>query len=125
MNVSPGSSVPTVSNHPEVPSAAFALGSQVLVFPGSLAARTAAAAWSKLVSTGSRFSLRRVAVHALVAVLAVSPAGIVHDVDDGWVRSGGPPHWLMSVTAWAQGRVPVYASSNWSVAGDLPRFSET
>src|ERR1700729_4545998 len=98
MNVSPGSSVPTVANHPEVPSAALALGSQVLVFPGSLAARTAEAAWSKFVSTGNRFSLRRAAVHALEAVLTVSPAGIVHDVEDGWLRSGGPPHSLMSVT---------------------------
>src|SRR5579871_5461174 len=91
MNVCPGSSVPTVPNHPEVPSGAFAVGSQARVFPESVAARTVAAAWSKLVSTGSRFSESR-AAHALVSLLTVSPAGTGHDVEFGALRSMGPPH---------------------------------
>src|SRR5579859_6414016 len=105
MKVDPGSSVPTAENHPALPSGALAVGSQRLVRPESLAARTAAAAWSKLVSTGSRSSLFRVR-HALVLGLAVSPCGITHDVDVGLARSGGPPQLLRLVTTSAQVTVP-------------------
>src|SRR5579863_4418394 len=106
MKVCPGSSLPTVPNHPELPSAAFAVGSQVLVFPELLPARTFAAASSKLSLTGSMSSLLR-GRHALVVGLAVSPCGITQELDVGLVRSGGPPQLLMFAETSLQVRVPL------------------